>query len=394
MLSELPPELILHIVSFLTREIMLNPGRRLLEYPFEGLKKLVPDLPSINALSQTNIAFHGTLDQTLYELCTSVKSLGELAFLFAVEHELESTVDKLVTAGLSLNTEIRFRGRWCSLLHVAAGAGLRDMIVKLLKMYGEEMTVMMRTRNRGGSTALDWAACDGHLEIVRLLAPIHNHATPPLTEFETREYLSHPLIESAVTGNLELSKYLLAEGADVNFHSARDGRPPLYHAAAHNHLDMVQFLIASGADPNNYGKLCIPLFAACNTDVAQVLLDAGANLHAEDRDGYNILGAAVTGADLEMARFFLERGVDPNHEDFDGETPLHWACMRRADARVELLVQFGATTVEHPDRQGRTPVGIAMDHRDTEIVKMLEPLVQDADLKRKITTWWGSGREP
>ncbi|KAJ7361107.1 hypothetical protein DFH08DRAFT_951720 [Mycena albidolilacea] len=96
----LPPELILHIVSFLSRSTVIDSDRRLLGFHSRE-PKLVPDLASINAFSQTNTSFRRILDQNLYRLCTSVEELGKLALLFAVEHELESTFDKLSKPTLS-----------------------------------------------------------------------------------------------------------------------------------------------------------------------------------------------------------------------------------------------------------------------------------------------------
>jgi ankyrin repeat protein len=94
---------------------------------------------------------------------------------------------------------------------------------------------------------------------------------------------------------------------------------------------------------------------------------------------------------IELLRFFLERGVDPNHEDLFGETPLHHVCKKPdaefAKASVELLLQFGAVTVAKLSNGGRTPVDIAMGKGHSEIVKILEPLVLDPDLKLKIARW-------
>lgn len=80
-------------------------------------------------------------------------------------------------------------------------------------------------RHTGGLTALDHAAHKGHLEVVRLLAPIpipqpssaiHNSLVSD--EFKTQEHdLSEGLLSSALPGNLEASKYLVGEGAAVNF---------------------------------------------------------------------------------------------------------------------------------------------------------------------------------
>jgi hypothetical protein len=58
-------------------------------------------------------------------------------------------------------------------------------------------------------------------------------------------------------------------------------------------------------------------------------------------------------------------------------------------AAVELLLRFGAAaTVEKPGQGGLTPVDLAIARGDTEILELLEPLVQDPDLKRKIAARW------
>ncbi|KAF8178568.1 hypothetical protein K438DRAFT_1265777 [Mycena galopus ATCC 62051] len=172
-LSQLPPELILHIVSFITRETLLDPKQRLrrrgVRYRPDLRSKRVPDLPSINALSQANVALHCTLDQTLYRLCASVERLGSLALLFAVEQQLENTFDKLITAGVPGNPRFEFNA-CChgGLLHIAAWMGLRGMVVKLLGIYD---AIVVHARNGSNHTALDYAALNGHMEVVRLLAP-------------------------------------------------------------------------------------------------------------------------------------------------------------------------------------------------------------------------------
>lgn len=85
-LTEFPPELILHIVYLLTRKTVLDPECRLPGFNFRYLE-LVPDLGSINALSQAN-TFHRTVNKALYDLCASVDKLGQIALLLTVEHKL------------------------------------------------------------------------------------------------------------------------------------------------------------------------------------------------------------------------------------------------------------------------------------------------------------------
>ncbi|KAJ7242558.1 ankyrin repeat-containing domain protein [Mycena haematopus] len=386
--ADLPPELILHIVTFLTRETVIDVECRLQEYYKAPERALVPDLPSINALSQTNTVFHCTLNQTLYWLCASIVALGNLALLFAVENELESTLDKLVAAGISLDTEFLFRASRCSLLHIAAAMGLRAMVAKLLGMYGGEMATMVHTREDNNLTPLDFAARGGYMETVQVLAPIpppSNHVS-----FETQEqYLSIALLEAARDGNLEICQYLITEGADVNFlHERFYVGTPLFFAARSNPA-LVQHLLASGADPNLSTSFGItPIFVAADIDVKHALLSAGADIHVKSEYSRNVL--AYHTVDVERLRFSLERGVDPNNEDDFGQTPLHYACNKTpSDAYtvVQVLLQFGATTVEKADKDGYTPVHLAMRMGSSEVVEILEPLVQNSDFKLKIATW-------
>ncbi|KAJ7242553.1 ankyrin repeat-containing domain protein [Mycena haematopus] len=346
MLAQLPPELILLIVFFLTR---VDPSLAVVspEPP------LVPDLPSINALSRTNAVFHHTLDQILYELCASFPTMGKLALRFAVEHRLDSAFDKLVAAGIDVDFGP------LSLLHIAAAQGHRAMVIKLLGMYGDEMTARVHARDDINLTALDYATSARRMDIVQLLAPIPMPSsdvsiTPPVSDgIETREkYLGTALLQSTKIGHLEISQYLISEGADVNFlddHSHLS--TPLYYAAGSKNLELVQLLLTSGADPNRCGhRGLVPLFRAAtfrSLDIAQALLAADAKVDAQDDKSCNVL-FYIHIDDIEMLRLCLECGADPNHRDNSGITPLrHNTLHRPAQVRkpfVELLLQFGAVT--------------------------------------------------
>jgi len=78
------------------------------------------------------------------------------------------------------------------------------------------------------------------------------------------------------------ARLLLAHGANVNARSATE-RTPLLVAAAY---------------PRTVGLL-------------RLLLDAGADLRAQDRAGANALALAVRSSDVEVVRFLVEKGLDP-----------------------------------------------------------------------------------
>ncbi|KAJ7361292.1 ankyrin repeat-containing domain protein [Mycena albidolilacea] len=264
------------------------------------------------------------------------------------------------------------------------------MAVKLLAMYGEKMMDKVLVPDGKSRTPLYSAASNGHMEIVKLLAPIPRSGlrNDPPGEIQ-QQYLGEALQASARAGELEICQYLVMEGADINFfRRGSGGFPPLFGAAGVGNLELVQFLLASGADPNLKSQhRSTPIFHAANLDVAQALVAAGADIHTTDAMSQNVLYIE----NIEFLCFFLERGVDSNIDDSIGNTPLHFACSvynpDNAKALVELLLQFGAATVEKANRDGHTPVHVAMDENHSEVVKVLEPFVRSPDLRAEIDAW-------
>jgi len=84
--------------------------------------------------------------------------------------------------------------------------------------------------------------------------------------------------------DLEKSRRLIERGANVNARSTNLGRTP--------------FLIAAGYPGS--------------VDVLALLLERGADLRAKDTAGFSALGLAMLNADLEVVRFLVARGLDPN----------------------------------------------------------------------------------
>ena len=155
---------------------------------------------------------------------------------------------------------------------------------------------------------------------------------------------STPLIKVVWHGHLDVVKYLVSQGADVN--EAKNGWTPLHRAAARGHLDVVKYLVSQGADvnaKNNDGGT--PFFMAAvhgHLDVVKYLVSQGADVNAEDNDGRTPLHWAAYNGELDIVKYLVSQGVDVNAEDDAGETPLDKAIEENEDEIADFLKQHGA----------------------------------------------------
>ncbi|HZI80908.1 MAG TPA: ankyrin repeat domain-containing protein [Vicinamibacterales bacterium] len=234
----------------------------------------------------------------------------------------------------------------------------------------------------GGLTALTFAAREGDVESARRLLDAGADVN------QTTEYGWTPLLTAVNNRNYRLALLLLERGADVN-RPNKGGWTPLYLAVDNrnieggdypvprpdlDHLDLIKALLAKGANPNAKVKdntLTRTIFtmqwffedgatpfirASQSSDVTlmKLLLEHGADPKAVTTNGDSALTAAagigwVDGVtyerspaeNLEAVRVLLDLGVDPNHANNEGRTPLMGAALKGRPDVVKLLVDRG-----------------------------------------------------
>jgi hypothetical protein len=124
------------------------------------------------------------------------------------------------------------------------------------------------------------------------------------------------------------------------FHWIYAGDTALHLAAAGYRVEIVRFLLAAGANPNaaTNHRRSTPLHYAADgfitgpvwdpkRQVATLacLIDNGANIHLQDKNGASALHRAVRTRCAAAARFLLRAGSDPTQKNLSGSTPFHLA---------------------------------------------------------------------
>ena len=240
-----------------------------------------------------------------------------------------------------------------------------------------------------------------------------------------------PLKLASANGDVVLVKRILSSGANVNqmqgigdtaLHVAvvprRDGSSEAF-------VSVVRKLLKSGAEPNvDNDKGETPLYLACNPTAAeanvsmpivQILLENGAdpNMYGcppsvissrwflDYTSILSPLSLAAAYSDSELTMLLIKFGARVNQSGYDGRTALHFAVgddsqrmesvkCKSCRSTVEKLLSAGAD-VNAIDKNGASPLYLACDTGNTELVKMLlshgaNPNIKTRDMYPILTT--------
>jgi ankyrin repeat protein len=265
-------------------------------------------------------------------------------------------------------------------------------------------------QDKAGRTALSNALAVEKLDNAKLLAEA-GAVLPPAT------VLSDLMQDGATeTGKIDVLRFLLDHGANPDTQDRNDN-PMLRDAIHNNQTGAAALLLDHGAAVEWRGKygsgpLLDDAASESGPEIVKLLLDHHANIHASDKFGQEsairiacnqspsvasvkvliehgaeihkpyVLAAAVTNyvkGGPEITKYLLERGVDVNAADKDGNTALMFAAgaYRPVDSYgwqndvVKLLLEHGAKK-DVANANGKTAIDLAEGQSNCNAVALLD----------------------
>ncbi|XP_036378498.1 fibronectin type 3 and ankyrin repeat domains protein 1 isoform X2 [Megalops cyprinoides] len=155
------------------------------------------------------------------------------------------------------------------------------------------------------------------------------------------------LMVTAQRGFLSLVRTLIEHGADVkkNNSSRKDS---LMLACFHGHLDVVKYLRDRGATWTSRDRAgCTPLHWAADgghLPVLMYMIQDGCEVDARDSVSFwtPLMRVSAVSGNPAVASLLIRAGADVNARDKDGKTPLMVAVLNNHEPLVQLLLGNGA----------------------------------------------------
>lgn len=253
------------------------------------------------------------------------------------------------------------------------------------------------------------ACTDGHLRFVQRFLEEGAEINAQNSLGET------PLLISLKEGDVELTNFLLQNGADFTIKTnSRDSC--LHYSAAKGNTCFVEYFLKRGVEIDCLNiQEKTPLFVALEGDVGHIVLllldkgadvfkvtqqsflhkiighdlfhlldtflDKGLDIDRKDRYGFTPLMQAIDDQKIAVAWILLERGADVNAVNNSGSTSLHFAADKGFEDLVLELIKRGAL-IDKKNFFGDTPLLGALQQGYTVVADILldygaDPFVKD-----------------
>jgi ankyrin repeat protein len=321
--------------------------------------RVVPSAAIIRSLLFAGAPARCRFEENGYTFCHAAVLLGDVGLVKEVidrgadlnDLDLDGFTPLMVAAGME-NADLEI----ISVL-LAAGAELRTALFFSKRHDVAEALIdagaTVNDDDADGTTLLMRAVCSGDLDMLAALIA----AGAQLDRCRAKD--GSTALHLAVAATIaDMAELLIAADADVNVVNEA-GVTPLMLAAEQSDFNIVSLLLVAGARKSvNAARLsdgATALHLALRSDIADALLDAGADVNEKDLAGWTPAHYAVAIGDIGCLRRLIAAGADVGSATATGDTLLHIAVATPTsdDAIIRALVDAGGD-VNAANHAGRT----------------------------------------
>jgi len=266
-----------------------------------------------------------------------------------------------------------------------------------------------------GVTPLVKASWDGNTDVVKALllagADVNkkvmdgstallvvSYGAMPIGETEgTDEKILKQSLEKKEKSLLEIVKLLLSHGADVNAEN-NEGLTPLMASVQGMPTEMKQ-LIASAAEwvsnPREYYEQMAEEWNKITPDhtaISVALIEAGANVNAQNANGATPLIYAVENNNKQMVKILLDAGADVTRTTRQGYSALDIAREYDREDIFRLLTGKGGAAAM--DNRAQELADLACDEDMDGAVNYINSFAKDEKQADRALEIWKANREP
>jgi ankyrin repeat protein/L-ascorbate metabolism protein UlaG (beta-lactamase superfamily) len=194
-----------------------------------------------------------------------------------------------------------------------------------------------------------------------------------------------PMTAAAYKGYINMVKYLLSMGADINSVN-KWNNSALLNTAQTGNVELGKLLIEKGANleargPYNYTPLLCALDGN-KPEFAIMTINNGANIHAKDNENRPAIEYASWYANPNVIKALVEKGNDVNYVSSGKYSILHNVCSNGNVESIDFLIQKGAN-VNLANADGDLPLQMVTINCNSEAVKLLAKKTKNINQKEK-----------
>jgi len=311
--------------------------------------------------------------------------LGNNILHYAAQWKLDNAIPVIIQRGLSVE-EANATGE--TPLFMAVKANSPSTIYALISNNAN-----FNARDKQGNsllhTAVRWNAKESASYLISAGIDINAYSMNGSTA----------LHDAVLFGMTDIEDMLLNNGANFEVRNI-DGNTPFMEAVRTGMSASIEKLTMKGADTstrNNNGDTPLHIaVAALNYDTINLLLRMGASIHARNTSNRTPFQNSIHISEYMVSTLLTSNRI--NVPDDMGNSALHIALQEKASVGIIRVIINRGIRVNAVDRNGQTPLRLAVDMNLLEVVKLLaeagaDPFITASDNKSSAEIAFSKGED-